>query len=598
MQKLTEIYKKSILDNWDNVAMSDYNSPVKYTYGEFAEKIDFLHTLFNEYSIQKGDKVAVLGKNSSHWLITFISAITSGAVIVPVLDEFSPKDVIHILGHCDAKIFLCDEWFLSKVNFQDIPSLKNVFSLKDFSEVYSSDANAKNNNIESVFKSKHPNGFSKESVSFVNLNPDDVVIINYTSGTTSFTKGVMLMEKNITSNIVFFMSHLADQTKRSLAILPIAHVYGLLFGALSNIACGGTVTFLARIPSPAVLLKACAEINPTLLTVVPLIFEKIYKLKIRPVLQKPHMKALCKIPFVKSIIYKNIGKKLYNQLGGKGLYQVIIGGAAINKDVEQFLRDIKFPFGAGYGMTECAPLISYSDYHDHVLQSVGKCIGLPHAEVRLGDINHESNLGEFQVRGDNVMKGYYKDEEGTRNTFTEDGWLKTGDLGVIDNNGNLFIKGRSKTMLLGPSGENIYTESIESKIVNMPFVSECIILQNKEHKLVAFVYPDYQMIEDAGISVDKLDRLMANNRRTINDELARFENIYRIEILEEPLPKTPKNTIKRYGLEHLIVLHETNKRKKLDKKREENAKILEETKAVKSKKTKSSKKTNKKKSSK
>ncbi len=573
MQKLTDIYKQAILENWDKDAINDYNSPVKYTYGEFAEKIHFLHTLFNEYSIQKGDKIAVLGKNSSHWLTTFISTITSGAIIVPVLDEFTPKDVVHILNHSEAKLLFCDEWFAPKIDFRETPAIENAFSLNNFSNIYSKNENAENINIESIFKDKYPNGFSKESINFETINPDDVVVINYTSGTTSFTKGVMLMEKNLVGNILFFKNELKEHTKRSLAILPIAHVYGLLFGALSNIASGGKVTFLARIPSPAILLAACAEVKPTILTVVPLIFEKIYKLKIRPLLEKPHMKLLCKIPFIKSILYKKIGKTLHNQLGGKELYQVIIGGAAINKDVEKFLQDIKFPFTVGYGMTECAPLISYINYKDFILQSVGKALGAPYAEIRTENIGHESNYGEFQIKGNNVMKGYYKDPEATLSTFTEDGWLKTGDLGKIDQNGNIYIKGRSKTMLLGPSGENIYPESIESKICNLPFVSECIVLQNKQSKLVAFVYPDYKMIEDAGISIDKLDRLMANNRRTINDELARFENIYRIEIIDQPLAKTPKNTIKRYGLEYLITLHEKNKIAKIEKKRKENTLI-------------------------
>ena len=424
-------------------------------------------------------------------------------------------------------------------------------------------------NYKQLFSDKYPNSFTQECVTYADINPDDVIILNYTSGTTSFTKGVMLMEKNVMGNLTFFENKLKAHSGRTLSILPAAHVYGLMFGVLSFLTYGGKVTFLGKIPSPAILLAACAEVKPTVLTLVPLIFEKIYKMKIRPTLNKPMMKILCSLPIIRGVIYRKIGKKLYNQLGGEGLYQVIIGGAAINKDVEKFLKETKFPFTVGYGMTECAPLISYIDHKDFQLESVGKPLGIPYAEVRTRKENPEDQFGEIQIFGVNVMKGYFKDEESTKDTFTEDGWLKTGDLGYVDSDDNIYIKGRSKTMLLGPSGENIYPEAIESKIMNLPFVAECVVLQNKEHKLVAFVYPDMAMLKDAGVDKDMLNRLMANNRRTVNDDLARFENIYRIEITKEPLPKTPKNTVKRYGLEYLLELHEKNRVLYLKRKKSE-----------------------------
>lgn len=562
----SDIYKASFIEHWDSIAMQDYGKENEYTYGHVAKKIAELHIVFDLLSLKRGDKVAVLGKNSSSWAITYIAIITKGLVVVPILDEFNPKDVVHILNHSESKALFADDWFIPKIKSGEVESLLAIFNLSTHAVVDSllTEAIIEQLNDTSVLMNiKYPDGFSKECVDYQYINNNDVIVINYTSGTTALTKGVMLMDKNITGNITFGVITLTVGLSRSLAILPMAHVYGLMFSVLCQLAFGGKVTFLAKIPSPAILLDACKQVRPTLLCLVPLIFEKIYKMRIKPKLDKPMMKFLCSLPFIKNIIYKSIGKKLYNQLGGKGLYQVIIGGAAINKDVELFLRKIKFPFLVGYGMTECAPLMSYIDHKEFVLESVGKELGGPRASIRIVKENHKDEVGEIQVFGDHVMKGYYKDEEATKNTFTDDLWLKSGDLGYLDSDGNLYIKGRSKTMILGPSGENIYPEAIESKLLNMPFISECIVMQNKAHKLIAFVYPDYQGIEAAGISLDKLNRLMANNRRTINDEVAKYENIQRIEVVLTPFPKTPKNTIKRHGLEHLLDESDKNKAKAL-----------------------------------
>ncbi len=584
MKHFAEIYKDAFIKNWDKDAIADYGTKGSYTYGEFAAQIAKLHTIFDITSIQKGDKIAVLGKNTTSWIITYFAAITKGTVIVPILDEFNPKDVVHILNHSEAKLFFCDKWFNDKVNIEQIEKLDAIFSLSDFTITQSrlsDEVLSKLSNIDTIFTQKYPNGYSQSDIDYVQVESDDLVSINYTSGTTSLTKGVMLMDKNLAGNITFGTDTLYEHLSRSLVILPIAHVYGLLFSVLAQIAGGGKVTFLAKIPSPAILLEACKEVRPTILTLVPLIFEKIYKMKLKPMLEKPMLKFLCKLPFMKSVIYHKVGKQLHKSLGGEGLYEVIIGGAAINKDVEQFLKDIRFPFLVGYGMTECAPLISYIDHKDFEVQSVGKELGMPRASIRIVKENPTDEVGEVQIFGDHVMKGYFKDEEATKNTFTEDGWLKSGDLGYIDQKGNLYLKGRSKTMLLGPSGENIYPEAIESKLLNLPFVSECIVMQNSANKLVAFVYPDYPMIEQAGVSHDRLDRLMANNRRTLNDELAKYENIQRIVIIKEPLPKTPKNTVKRYGLEYLLGEFEQNREKQLVKSRKELADRKEEEKRLK-----------------
>ncbi len=597
-QTFNSLFSSIFTERWSEKALADYGTQRYYSYGEFAQKIAEVHAIFDSCNIQKGDKVAVLGKNSSHWTVTFFAAVTYGAVIVPILDEFNPKDIINILNHSDSKLLFCDSWFVPKVQIEQTEELIAIFSLEDFALETSKHIQELKSSIEerrSAFHQKYSSGYTAADINYHNSNPNDVIVLNYTSGTTSLTKGVMLMDKNITGNITFGVSQLGELLRSSLAVLPIAHVYGLLVGVLMGLGKGGQVTFLGKIPSPSVLLSACAEVKPTLLVFVPLIFEKIYRNKIKPTLDKPIINFLTKLPIIRGIIYRKICKSLYEQLGGDGLSQVIIGGAAINPEVEQFFRKIKFPFTVGYGMTECAPLISYV-YHDKfVLESVGIPLGSPRIKVRIAKENPTDQIGEVQVRGQHVMKGYYKNEEATINTFTEDGWLKTGDLGYIDRAGNLFLKGRSKTMLLGPSGENIYPEAIESKIMNLPFVAECIVLQNKANKLVAFVYPDYPMLEQAGVELDKIDRVMANNRRTVNDELARFENISRIEIVDTPFAKTPKNTVKRYGLEYLLDLHEQSVHKKLQKSREENKQQnlirAKEAKAAKMAKSKSSKKT-------
>lgn len=562
----SDIYKTSLIEHWDSIAMQDYGKEREFSYGQVAKKIAELHLVFDLLSLNKGDKVAILGKNSSSWAITYIAIITKGLIAVPILDEFNPKDVLHILNHSESKVFFADDWFVPKVRLEEVEHLLAIINLESHAVAYSNLTNAVAEQINDpsiLMNVRYPDGFSKQNLDYACINSNDVIVINYTSGTTALTKGVMLMDKNMTGNITFGVETLAVGLLRSLAILPMAHVYGLMFSVLCQLTIGGKVTFLAKIPSPAILLDACKKVNPTLLCLVPLIFEKIYKMRIKPKLDQPMMKFLCSIPLVRGLIYRSIGKKLYHQLGGKGLYQVIIGGAAINKDVEKFLRKIKFPFSAGYGMTECAPLVSYIDYKDFALESVGRELGAPRVTVRIVKENPNDEVGEIQIFGDQVMKGYYKDEEATRNTFTNDLWLKSGDLGYLDTDGNIYIKGRSKTMLLGPSGENIYPEAIESKLLNLPFISECIVMQNKAHKLIAFVYPDYSGIEAAGISLDKLNRLMANNRRTINDEVAKYENIQRIEVVLTPFPKTPKNTIKRHGLEYLLEESDKNKAKAL-----------------------------------
>lgn len=560
---LLNILKEPFEKNWEELALQDFNTDISYKYKDFAAKIEELHIIFKAAGIEKGDRIALIGRNSSHWAISFMSVITYGAIVVPILDEFNPRDVVHILNHSGAKMFICDEAMWSNYQTRDFETVVTVFSTTKFALLFNDtekDLKGTVKNLPKLMKEKFPNGLTYAEMGWVTLEPDDVVIINYTSGTTSLTKGVMLTAKNIAANIVFgFVTYTeaGHPSQRALCVLPLAHVYGLIFGYLLQVAFGTSITFLGKLPSPKILLDACAAVKPTLLLFVPLIFEKIYKFNIAPKINKGIVGKLRVIPFVDHIIHRKVGKTLMEMFGGQ-IYEVIVGGAAINPEVEKFLLKAKFPFTVGYGMTECAPLISYIPNTEFKPQSVGKIVN-DGMEIRISKENESDPTGEIQVKGDHVMKGYYGDDEATKSTFTEDGWLKTGDLGCIDKDGYIFIKGRSKTMLLGPSGENIYPEAIESKLNNMPFIAESIVMQNKKHKLVAFVYPDYPMIDKAKISLDRLNRLMANNRRTINEITAKYENIQRIIVVDEPFAKTPKNTPKRYGLEYLMEKYDAEK---------------------------------------
>ncbi|MEG2120751.1 MAG: AMP-binding protein [Rikenellaceae bacterium] len=560
---MLNLLKEPFSKNWEELALQDFNTDISYKYKDFAAKIEELHIIFKAAGIERGDRIALIGRNTSHWAISFMSIISYGAVVVPILDEFNPRDVVHILNHSKAKLFLCDESMWSNYQTRDFETVVTVISTTKFALLYNDTENDIKSTIKGMkklMKEKFPNGLTYEKMEWVDIEPDDLTIINYTSGTTSLTKGVMLTARNLATNIEFGIktyTKIGHPSQRALCVLPLAHVYGLMFGYLLQIAFGTSITFLGKLPSPKILLDACASVKPTMLLFVPLIFEKIYKFNIAPKINKGIVGKLRLIPFVNDLICRKAGKTLYDLFGGE-LYEVIVGGAAINPEVEKFLIKAKFPFTVGYGMTECAPLISYIPNTAFKPQSVGKA--LDNGMVIRIDKEQESDpSGEIQVKGDQVMMGYYGDEEATKSTFTDDGWLKTGDLGCIDKDGYIYIKGRSKTMLLGPSGENIYPEAIESKLNNMPFIAESIVMQNKQHKLIAFVYPDYPMIEKAKISLSRLNRLMANNRRTLNEITAKYENIQRIIVVEEPFAKTPKNTPKRYGLEYLIEKYDAEK---------------------------------------
>ena len=551
-----KIYEDSFIRNWSKPALCDYLTQKRMTYGEMAAAIMRLHTLFRELHIKEGEKIALIGKNSSAWATVFLAVNTYGGVIVPILDEFNPVDIVHILKHSEAKLLFADEDIARKISIEETPELMGIVSLNGFSviaEYGNSELLKIHDMLDNIIRKRYRSGYKPSHIRFAKRSNAELAMISYTSGTTSFTKGVMLSYNNLAGNVVFGMRNyreLGIKLERSLCVLPLAHTYGLAFSLLVHLAEGAEVTFLGKIPSPRIVTEACQAVRPNLLFFVPLILEKIYQAQIRPVIQKPIVAAALRVPLLNTIIYRAIGRKVYKALGGRA-EDIIIGGAALNSDVEAFFYKTKLPFLVGYGLTECAPLVSYIHHPLFVPTSVGKALpGL--MQVKILKKHSHDDTGEIVVKGENVMMGYYKDPEATKKAFTSDGWLKTGDLGQIDREGNIYIKGRSKTLLLGPSGENIYPEAIESKLGNMPYVAECFVIQNGGGRLEGWVYPDYDAMKAAGIEPEQADELMAQNLKTLNQSLAKYEQLNTIRIASEPFPKTPKKTIKRYQAEELI----------------------------------------------
>ncbi|MDR1743315.1 MAG: AMP-binding protein [Dysgonamonadaceae bacterium] len=541
-QNFVELYEKSFTKYWDSPAITDYPGDSTYTYGQLAEKIAWMHFLFAEAGLKRGDKVALIGKNHSSWSIVFLSAISYGAVIVPILHEFNPESIEHIIEHSESKVAFVSEpiWArLSRSKF-NLP----VFSLPSF-EPLQGVANPDHfiDDVNDAFKKKYVSEYGKEDVKYAEVSNDTVVCLNYTSGTTGFSKGVMLTANNYAGNVK--AAHDLDllfEYERLLAFLPMAHAYGCAFDFLYALSAGVHVFILGVPPTPQNLLKGFQEVKPHLIISVPLIFEKIYKKKILPTIHKPAMKFLLQVPIVNTLIYKKICKSLMESLGGC-FREVIIGGAALGKEVEAFYAKIKFPFTVGYGMTECAPLISYEHHYDFVPTSCGSILK-DIMEARIDSPDPENIPGEIQVRGENVMKGYFKNEEATQAAFTGDGWLKTGDSGILRGR-MLFIKGRIKTMILSSTGQNIYPEEIEAKLNNLPYVSESVVVQRR-NILAALVFPDFPAMEENGISRENLDEIMRENKVQLNKSLAHYEQIAYIELHDTEFEKTPKKSVKRF----------------------------------------------------
>mgnify|MGYP001290772552 CR=1 FL=1 len=538
-----KIYEDNFKKNWDLPALTDYKSDKTYTYGEVAHEIAKLHILFKELGIENGDKISLIGKNHSSWAILFLATITYGAVIVPILHEFNPGSMMHIIEHSDSKLVFVNEPIWSKID-QDKVKVP-VFDIPNFSLLRVSDKKVEevSKTAEDLFQEKYPAGFTKNDIRYANVPNENVVCINYTSGTTGFSKGVMITANNFAGNITYAEKlNLLFRGERILAFLPMAHVYGCAFDFLYSLSTGVHVTLLGVSPTPQNLINALDEVKPHLIITVPLIFEKIYKKRILPVINQPAVKILMKIPGIDKLIFNKIKKSLASTLGGN-FREVIIGGAALSAEVESVFYKMKFPFTVGYGMTECAPLISYDHHCDFVPKSCGTVLeGIMDARIVSND--PENVPGEIQVKGENVMKGYYKNSEATEAAFTDDGWLRTGDLGIMRDR-RLFIKGRIKTMILSANGQNIYPEEIESRLNNLPYIADSVVV-SRDGRLVALIYPDIDAMKADDVSLDQLTKIMDNNKGLLNKMVAQYERISAIEIMEKEFEKTPKKSIKRF----------------------------------------------------
>lgn len=544
---LVRLFESSMKSHWDLPAFTDYNEKKTYSYGEVAREVARLHLLFKRIGFGKGDKLALIGKNGSRWCITYIATVTYGAVIVPILQDFNPADIKHIVNHSDARLLFISDNLWENIYEDELLYVEGIFSLNDYRCFHHTENSVIDKAIaewDTMFDETYPNGFSAADVLYPTIPNSELACISYTSGTTGFSKGVMLTGNALAGNVQFgITTHLLERGDRTLAFLPLAHAYGCAFDFLTSFCAGSHTTYLGKLPSPKVLLKAFADVKPTLILSVPLVIEKVYRKQIQPMLEKRSMKWALNMPFVDNAVLGAINRKLTEAFGGE-FKEVIIGGAPMNPEAEEFFKKIGFRFTVGYGMTECAPLISYTPWSEYKLHSVGKTLPLMEAKILSDDPQHE--VGEILVRGENVMSGYYKNEEATRAVIDEEGWLHTGDMGTMDHDGTLYIRGRNKNMLLGPSGQNIYPEEIEAKINNMPFVMESLVLQNADNKLVALVVPDYDAADEAKLTHAQLEEAMEENRKLVNAQTAAYESIVAVKLYPNEFEKTPKKSIKRY----------------------------------------------------
>ena len=546
-ENFIKLYENSFRENWELPCYTNYGEEESYTYGQVAEEIARLHLLFKHCSLRRGDKIAIIGKNNARWCIAYMASITYGAIVVPILQDFNPADVHHIVSHSESVFLFTSDSIWDTLEEEKLSGTRALFSLTDFRCLHQRDGETIQRfikHLDQEMKVAYPTGFQKKNVAYTTLSNDKVMLLNYTSGTTGFSKGVMITGNNLAGNVTFgIRTELLKRGDRVLSFLPLAHAYGCAFDFLTATAVGTHVTLLGKVPSPKILMKAFEEVKPSLIITVPLVIEKIYKNIIQPLINKKGMKWALSIPVLDNQIYGQIRKRLIEALGGR-FKEIIIGGAAMSSEVEEFFYKIKFPFTIGYGMTECAPLISYSPWDHFALGSSGKILDT--MEARIYKEKPEAEIGEIQVRGENVMAGYYKNPKDTKEAFTEDGWLRTGDLGMIDQEGNIFIRGRLKTMILSSSGQNIFPEEIEAKLNNMPFITESIIIERNK-KLVGLVYADYEALDTLGLNQEEhLKTIMDENRKNLNKMVASYEKISEIQLYPTEFEKTPKRSIKRY----------------------------------------------------
>ena len=553
-ENLLKIYETSFRENREMSALTDYFKGETFSYYEMAKEIAKIHLLFKKAGIKQGDKIALIGRNNPRWCITYMGTITYGAVIVPILQDFTPADIIHIINHSESRLLFLGDNFWDVIEEDQIKQIEAVFSLTDFHAIYERDGKSLTKfqrDIVKNYRTKYPRGFSVNDIKYPEIPNDQVVLLNYTSGTTGYSKGVMLTVNNLTSNVMFAATTINTQTGqryfqkggRTLSFLPLAHAYGCAFDFLSPLAVGGHVTLLGKIPSPKILIEAMQMVKPTVICCVPLILEKIYRKQVLPLLEKGPMSIAMKIPLLNSAIYSAIRKKLIDSFGGEVVI-FIVGGAPMNQETEAFLLKIKFPITVGYGMTECAPLISFTTDDLFKAGSCGMYIK-EYLDLRIDSPDPEHTAGEIIVKGEHVMLGYYKNEKDTHAVLDPDGWLHTGDMGTVDPDGTLYIRGRSKTMILTGSGQNIYPEEIEDKLNNMYLVLESLVLEHNG-KLHALVVPDYEQAEREGVDKNDLPQIMENNLKELNTVVAGYEHVAAITIYPTEFEKTPKRSIKRY----------------------------------------------------
>lgn len=544
-KSVNKMFEQAFRNNWECLALSNYKGTTIF-YRDLAERIAKIHILFEKCGLRQGDKVAICGRNQVNWAVSFLATMTYGAVPVPLLHEFKPGNIHHLVNHSEARILFVDPTVWEGLSESEMPNLQAITRIDTFRLIYaaSDEITYARDHLNSLFGEKYPESFGPECLDYYEDKPDELALINYTSGTSGFSKGVMIPYRTIQSNIEFatVAAPYLNSSSNVVAMLPSAHMYGLMFEVLYELYVGAHVHFLTRIPSPKIIMQALDEIKPDIVISVPLVIEKIYKNKVRPILEKNGIRQMLRLPLLDQVILNKVKTELVNAFGGR-FGEVIIGGAAFNKDVEAFFKRIRFPFTVGYGMTECGPIIAYEGWEKVKLYSCGKAA--PNLEIKIDSSDPENVPGEVLLKGDNVFLGYYKNEEATKAVFTEDGWFRTGDMGVVDKDGSLFLKGRSKCMILGPSGQNIYPEEIETVLNSLSYVVESLVIEDNG-ALTALIYPDLQQAEADGLTAEQLQANLEAQVKNANDLLPNYAKVRTVEIMPEDFERTPKKSIKRY----------------------------------------------------
>ena len=554
-ENLIKIYEKSFRENSDRSAVTDYFTGETYSYYGFATEIARLHLLFEEAGIKQGDKIALVGRNTPRWCVAYIATITYGAVIVPIMQTFTSNDIAHIVNHSESRLLFLTDSFWEGLDEDSLPNVEAVFSITDFHVIFEREGDKMAsfvNNIAERFRQRYPNGFAVGNIKYPEVPNENLMVLSYTSGTTGYSKGVMLTGNNMCANVYYAITRVNKTTnglwfqpgRKTLAFLPLAHAFGCAFDFLSPLAAGGHINLLGKMPTPKVLVEAMQKIKPAIVCSVPLVIEKIYRKQVAPMLEKGPLSVAMKVPLVNEIVRAKIKEKLMAAFGGN-LEMLIVGGAPINKETETFFHQIRFPFVVGYGMTECAPLICVTPQPDEFKpSSCGKYLN-EYLDLRIDSANPHTIPGEILVKGEMVMQGYYKNEKDTKATLEDDGWMHTGDMGTVDEDGTVYIKGRCKTMILTDTGQNIYPEQIEDKLNNMPLVMESLVLENGG-KLYGLVVPDFEHCEKEGIDRAALEEIMKESLKALNEQVAAYERLVSITIHISEFEKTPKRSIKRY----------------------------------------------------